>query len=43
MLLIAIFSLAWPFIRDHRKKKRERNGQESEVDKMSKKFDVEED
>ena len=43
LLLVAVGSLAWPFIRDRRDAKRKAAGQESEVDKMSNVFDVEED
>lgn len=43
LLLIALASLLWPFIRDRREAKKKASGQESEVDKMSKAFDVEED
>ena len=43
LLLIAVGSLAWPFIRDRRDAKRKASGMESEVDKMSNVFDVEED
>ena len=43
LLLIAVGSLAWPFIRDRRDAKRKASGKESEVDKMSNVFDVEED
>lgn len=43
LLLISVGSLAWPFIRDRRDAKRKASGMESEVDKMSNVFDVEED
>ena len=43
LLVVAVGSLAWPFIRDRRDAKRKAAGQESEVDKMSNVFDVEED
>ena len=43
LLLIALGSLLWPMIRDRRAEKKKASGQESEVDKMSQVFDVEED
>ena len=43
LLLVALGSLLWPFIRDHREAMKKATGQESEVDKMSQAFDVEED
>lgn len=43
LLLVALGSLLWPFIRDHREAMKKATGQESEVDKMSQVFDVEED
>lgn len=43
LLLIALGSLLWPFIRDHREARKKAAGQESEVDKLSQVFDVEED
>ena len=43
LLLIAFASLAWPFIRDRREAKRRLAGTETEVEKMSKVFDIKED
>lgn len=43
LLLVALGSLLWPFIRDRREARKKAAGQESEVDKMSQVFDVEED
>lgn len=43
LLCIALISLGWPFIRDYRDKKRKAAGIESEIDKMSEQFNVEED
>lgn len=43
LLLIALGSLAWPFIRDHLEARRKSAGKVSEIEKMSQIFDVKED
>ncbi|MST55684.1 tripartite tricarboxylate transporter permease [Pyramidobacter sp. SM-530-WT-4B] len=43
LLLIAFGSLVWPFVRDRRKAERHLSGTETEMEKMSKVFDVKED
>ncbi|MCI8423079.1 MAG: tripartite tricarboxylate transporter permease [Lawsonibacter sp.] len=43
LLLVALGSLLWPFIRDYREARKKEAGRESEVDKLSQAYEVEED
>lgn len=43
LLLVAVGSMLWPFIRDARERRKAKAGKFSDVDKMAKKFDISED